>query len=144
MTQTDASTGPEAVFRAALAEGRILFQRNPETGAAVFYPRAVLPGGHDARPGARAEWVEASGHGTVHSTTVSRRRPEAGGDRNIALIELAEGARLISSVTGIAPESVRIGMKVRARIDREGDEPVLRFEPDPELGPNPEAAETGA
>ena len=138
MTKTDARRGPEALFRDALAEGRILLQRNPETGAAVFYPRAILPGSHEAQPGARAEWIEASGRGTVHSTTVSRRRPEAGGDRNIALIELAEGVRLISSVTGIAPEAVRIGMKVRAWIDRADEEPVLRFAPDPD------AAETGA
>ncbi|MCC5987041.1 MAG: OB-fold domain-containing protein [Pararhodobacter sp.] len=132
MAQGDDTHGPEAIFRAALAKGRILLQRNPENGAVVFYPRAVLPGTHGARAGARAEWITASGRGTVHSTTVSHRRPEAGGDRNIALVDLVEGARLMSSVVGIAPEAVRIGMAVRARIDLSGDEPVLLFEPEVE------------
>ena len=62
-----------------------------------------------------------------------RERPENGGDRNIALIDLAEGVRLMSRVEGVPPGQVKIGMKVKARImpgdgGRDGS-PLLVFDP---------------
>ena len=75
--------------------------------------------------------MEASGTGTVYATTVVRQRPEKGGSYNVALIDLAEGPRLMSTVMGVEPEAVRIGMPVRARIDTTGEEPLLVFEPSP-------------
>jgi uncharacterized OB-fold protein len=45
-----------------------------------------------------------------------RRKPEAGGDYNVALIDLDEGVRMMSRVDGIPPEEVRIGMQVRAKV----------------------------
>jgi uncharacterized OB-fold protein len=117
--------GPEAVFRAHLAEGRFMIQRSASTGAHVFYPRLVAPGTGEAD----LEWVEASGEGTVYATTVNRRRPEKGGDFNVALIDLAEGPRMMSRVVGIDPEAVAIGMKVRAKIDELNGAPAVLFEP---------------
>lgn len=112
------TTGPDQHHKAGLLEGRLLLQRDPATGNAFFYPRVVLPGAAGALA---PDWFEAHGTGTVYSTTVSRRRPEQGGNRNIAVIELAEGPRLLSQVVGIAPEQVRIGMAVCARCtDRHG------------------------
>ena len=70
----------------------------------------------------------ASGLGTVYSVTVVRQRPPAK-DYNIALIDLAEGPRLMSRVEGLPPEAVKIGMAVKARIIREDDRPLLIFEP---------------
>jgi hypothetical protein len=75
------------------------------------------------------EWVEASGRGTVYSTTVVRQKPPTP-SYNVALIDLAEGPRMMSRVEGIAPEDVRIGMPVKARIVREGEQPVVIFEPE--------------
>jgi uncharacterized OB-fold protein len=72
------------------------------------------------------EWVEASGAGTVHSTTTVRARE---GDYNVSLIDLAEGCRLMSRVEGVAPEAVAIGMAVRAGITAD-PEPVLVFRPE--------------
>lgn len=120
------ATGPDQHHKAALAEGRLLLQRDPATGDAFFYPRAVLPG---CAEGPAPDWFEARGTGTVYSTTVSRRRPEQGGNRNIAVIALSEGPRVLSQVIGIAPEEVRIGMDVRARIDMVNDQPILFFTP---------------
>jgi hypothetical protein len=117
--------GPEAVHRAYLAEGRFMIQRSASTGEYVFYPRIVAP-----RTGAAdLEWVEASGEGTVYATTVNRRSPEKGGSFNVALIDLAEGPRMMSRVVGVAPEAVTIGMKVRARIDDLNGAPAVLFEP---------------
>ena len=117
--------GPEAIFRGHLAQGRFMIQRSVSTGAHVFYPRVVAPGTGEAD----LEWVEASGEGTVYATTVNRHRPEKGGDFNVALIELAEGPRMMSRVVGIAPEAVTIGMKVRAKIDALNGAPAVLFEP---------------
>jgi uncharacterized OB-fold protein len=117
--------GPEAIFRAHLAEGRFMIQRSASTGLHVFYPRVVMPCSGEAD----LEWVEASGDGTVYATTLTRRRAELGGDYNIALIDLAEGPRMMSRVVGITPEEVTIGMKVKAKIDEHNGAPAVLFEP---------------
>ena len=117
--------GPEAIFRAHLAEGRFMIQRSTSTGIHVFYPRVMMPCSGEAD----LEWVEASGEGTVYATTVTRRRPEKGGDYNVALIDLAEGPRMMARVTGIDPEAVTIGLKVRAKIDELNGAPAVLFEP---------------
>lgn len=118
-------THPDVEFDAFLREGRFMIQRSRGTGEAVFYPRALAPG-----TGARdLEWVEASGRGVVYSTTVVRKRPPTP-SYNVALIDLAEGPRLMSRVEGIDAEAVTIGMAVRARIIEEEGAPVLVFEPE--------------
>ncbi len=115
---------PEAEWRAFLAEGRFMIQRSRSTGGHVFYPRVMEPG-----TGAEdLEWVEASGEGTVHAVTVVRKKDPAD-SYNVVLVDLAEGARLMSRVDGIPVDDVRIGMSVRARIINEGDKPLLVFVP---------------
>ncbi len=116
--------GPEAIFRAHLAEGRFMIQRSASTGAHVFYPRLVAPGTGEAD----LEWVEASGEGTVYATTVNRRRPEKGGDFNVALIDLAEGPRMNASVD--APnEDLEVGMALKVAFDTVDDVAVPIFRP---------------
>ncbi|MEU6657818.1 MaoC family dehydratase N-terminal domain-containing protein [Streptomyces sp. NPDC046821] len=62
------------------------------------------------------EWdtVEASGHGHVHSFVVNHhpRHPAFEFPLVVALVELAEGTRLITNLAGIAPEDVEIDMPV--------------------------------
>ncbi len=117
--------GPEARFQEYLKEGRFMIQRSASTGKHVFYPRVLAPGSGEAD----LEWVEASGEGTVYATTVTRRRPEKGGDYNVALIDLAEGPRMMSRVVGVEPDKVKIGMKVRAKIEELNGAPAVVFEP---------------
>jgi uncharacterized OB-fold protein len=115
---------PDADFQRFLSEGRFMIQRSRASGQYVFYPRTVAPG-----TGARdLEWVEASGQGTVYSTTVVRKKPPEP-SYNVALIDLAEGPRMMSRVEGIAPDAVGIGMAVRAKIVDQDGEPVVVFEP---------------
>ncbi len=52
----------------------------------------------------------------MYSTTTVRRKPEAGGDYDVSLIDLAEGVRMMSRVEGVPPAEVKIGMRVRAKI----------------------------
>ena len=116
--------GPEAEFRGYLADGKFMIQRSKSTGKHVFYPRPFIPGSGETD----LEWVEAQGTGTVYSTTVNRRSPEKGGTFNVALIDLAEGVRMLSRVVGIAPEDIQIGMKVRARIEELNGAPAVVWE----------------
>lgn len=118
--------GPEAKFNAYLAEGKFMIQRSASSGKHVFYPRTVAPGTGEAD----LEWVEASGTGTVYATTVNRQRPEKGGDYNVALIDLAEGPRMMARVEGVAAANVVVGMKVKAKIGDLGGEPTVIFEPE--------------
>jgi uncharacterized protein len=115
---------PEQDFLAFLAAGRFMLQRSRETGRYIFYPRVAEPGTGCTE----LEWVEASGKGTVYSTTVIRQKPPTP-SYNLALIDLAEGPRMMSRVDGVAPEGVRIGMPVSARIIHENDTPMIVFEP---------------
>lgn len=114
---------PDADFRRFLAEGRFMIQRAPASGRHVFFPRVAEPG-----TGEPLEWVEASGLGVVYATTVVRKKPPEP-SYNVALIDLAEGPRLMSRVEGVEPESVAIGMAVQARIIEQEGEPVLVFAP---------------
>ena len=84
--------------------------------------------------GAALSWVIPSGRGTVYSTTIIRRKPEKGGDYNIAVVELAEGPRLMTRIENVAPEQVRIGMEVSARITGSGENALLVFVPAREVG----------
>jgi hypothetical protein len=116
-------SGPESQWRAALSEGRFLLQRGVRSGRAFFPPRLVEPGS-----GSEVEWFESSGGGAVHAVTViSPRPPEP--PRAVVLIDLDDGPRLMGRVDGIAPAEIEIGLRVRAIVIRDGDEPVLAFVP---------------
>ena len=121
---------PLGIYLGHLAEGRLAYQVSPDDGAPVFFPRVIAPGTGGADP----EWRVSAGRGTVHATTVVHRRGEP--PLNVALIDLDEGFRMMSRVEGIAPEAVRIGLRVRVEIRAgEGDMPHLPvFLPEDEGG----------
>ena len=120
-----APQGAEAQYRQALDQGRFLIQRCAGCESAVFYPRMICP-----HCGAGAlDWVAPDGRGTVYATTVVRRKPEAGGDYNVALVDLQEGVRMMSRVEGVAPEAVRIGMAVRAQVAQQDGRGLVVFVP---------------
>jgi uncharacterized OB-fold protein len=109
--------GAEVRYQAALNEGRFLIQRCNDCKKHVFYPRVVCP--HCAS--AALEWVAPKGTGSVYSTTTVRRKPDAGGDYDVSVIELDEGVRMMSRVEGLPPADVKIGMRVRSKvIDNKG------------------------
>lgn len=115
---------PESEYQRFLSDGRFMLQRSRSSGRHVFYPRVAEPvtGALDL------EWVEASGNGVVYAVTVISQRPPTP-NYNVALIDLEEGVRMMSRVESIAPEQVTIGMAVKARISRDGEQPVLVFDP---------------
>ena len=117
-------SGPEAIWRAALAEGRFLLQKSASDGSHVFPPRTMSPGtGTDD-----LVWVEAAGGGSVYSVTVISPKPPLE-PYNVVLVDLDEGPRVMSRVEGIPAQAVKIGMRVQARIGQEAGEPILLFDP---------------
>jgi len=107
-----AALGPDGEYAAHLAEGRFMLQQCCQCERHVFFPRVLCP--HCG--GSQLQWTAASGGGTVYSATVVRRKPQHGGDYSVVLVDLDEGPRMMSRVEGLAPDAVRIGMRVRARI----------------------------
>src|ERR1019366_2412467 len=105
-------SGAEAHYRAALNEGRFLIQRCGACGKHVFHPRSICPHCWNEQ----LDWGEPKGTGTVYSTTTVRRKPEAGGDYDVSLIDLDEGVRMMSRVEGVLPAEVKIGMRVHAKV----------------------------
>lgn len=116
--------GPDAEFAAFLAAGRFMIQRSRSTGRYVFYPRVAVPGSGEVD----LEWVEASGEATVYSTTTVRNKPPAA-DYNVALVNLLEGPRMMTRIVDVAPETVYIGMRVRARVEAIDDTVTVVFAP---------------
>jgi uncharacterized protein len=111
--------GPDKIYSDALAKGEFTIQRCTACKAHVFYPRHLCP----ECGSARLDWVKASGRGTVYATTIVRQRPDAGGDKNLCVVELAEGPRLLSRIEGVPAADVTIGMAVMAEIAGSGEEP---------------------
>ena len=111
---------PLAVYQAHLENGELAYQWSPDAQKAVFYPRVICPfTGSD-----RLDWRVSAGLGTVYATTVTHPARE-GAPYNVALIDCDEGFRLMSRVEDIAPEAVKIGMRVKFRLRRPtGDEPA--------------------
>ncbi|MGE0766330.1 MAG: acetyl-CoA acetyltransferase [Hyphomicrobiaceae bacterium] len=121
----DPKAAPHKTYVAHLEKGELAYQWSPGAKRAVFFPRLVCPftGSTDL------EWRVASGLGTVYSTTTVHAVD--GGAYNVALIDCDEGFRLMSRVEGVAPDAVKIGMRVSFGVHRPGGdaEPVPVFVP---------------
>lgn len=100
-----------------------MLQRDPATGRAVFPPRLRAPG----HGGQLTDWQPVSGRGTIHAVTVQYPRPPAH-PRVIVLVDLEEGARLLSHMPDVEPENITIGRAVTARILADGDPPIVVFD----------------
>jgi uncharacterized protein len=122
--------GVLARHQAALNEGRFLIQRCTGCGQAVYFPRELCP--HCGHGG--LAWAEPAGTGTVYAVTTVRRKPDAGGDYNVTLVELDEGVRLMSRVEGVPSSDVRIGQRVRARVVQQAGQGLVVFDLAPTQG----------
>lgn len=122
--QSTVSRSPQKAYQALLGAGQFRIQKCAACGRHVFHPRLVCPHCGD---GSALHWIEPSGLGCVHSTTIVRRKQEDGGDYNVALIDLDEGVRMMSRVDGVEPSAIRIGQRVRAGIVEENGAAVVVF-----------------
>jgi uncharacterized OB-fold protein len=121
-----AAKSPNKVYLEHLERGELAYQFSPEAGKAVFFPRVLCP----FTGSSKLEWRVSKGLGTVYATTVVH--PGEGAPYNVALIDCDEGFRMMSRVEGIAPDKVRIGQRVRLRVQaKTGDEdPLPLFVPE--------------
>jgi uncharacterized OB-fold protein len=109
----DGDTRP---FWDAAKQHRLVLQRCLDCEKAIFYPRAVCP--HCMSD--RIVWFDATGRGTIYSFTVIHRAPAQFADGVpyvVALIDLAEGVRMMSNVVDCPPSDVRIGAEVEVVFD---------------------------
>ena len=115
-----------APYWAGIADGSLLIQRCTGCGHAQFYPRAMC-----VRCGADTEWEAASGDGAVHTFTVIRKNlaPPFNelGPYVVAMVELAEGPKMMSNVTHVDPDEVRVGLAVTCYAVRVRDDLGLPF-----------------
>lgn len=97
----------------ATRERRLLVQWCLDCERPIFYPREVCP----FCLGVRLEWREASGGGTVYAVTVEHRpqNPKMAerAPYAVALVDLDEGVRMLTSIVGTDPLAVRVGDRVR-------------------------------
>ena len=104
--------------------------RCSECAHAFFPPGPVCPGCASQE----IEWFDASGDATLYSYVI-HHRPLAewgtDGPRSVAIVELEEGPRLISSVVGCdqTPDELELDMALRAVFVPFDDITVLCFEP---------------
>ncbi|MCU4119102.1 Zn-ribbon domain-containing OB-fold protein [Variovorax sp. N23] len=122
------AVGPDAYYARSLAEGRWQVQRCNACHRPIFFPRTACT----ACGSTDYTWFTPSGHGLVHSTTVMRRPPTAGGDLHLCLVDLEEGFRMMSRVEGIEPGRVAIGDPVVAVLIEHAGAPLVVFHPNGE------------
>lgn len=107
---------PLARYQEHMARGELAFQVD-EDGKPLFYPRVVAPAGYRGT----LRWQVSRGLGTVYATTWIS--PKGAAAYNVALIDMDEGFRLMSRVEGMPAADVRIGQRVKVRIQAaEGDD----------------------
>ena len=117
-------------FWEATKARRLLLQWCRACDAPIHYPREMCP----KCLGSDLEWREASGRGEVYACSVMHRSGNPlMADRVpyvVALIELEEGARMLSNVVGTPPEEVEVGMPVKVAWEELSDGRALPlFEP---------------
>lgn len=104
--------GPEAQYQSALEKGQFQLQHCLSCSQAVFPPRVICT----QCGSAELEWRPVSGEGTIYSCTTVRMVPKGEAPYNVSLVDLDAGARMMSTIPDIPADTVRIGMRVRARV----------------------------
>jgi uncharacterized OB-fold protein len=113
---------PALVYRRHLESGKLGYQRCTDCSAAVFYPRVLCP----VCGSGALDWRESAGRGTVYATTAVHSRSRD--PRNVVLVDLDEGFRMMSRVEGVHAEDVKVGTRVRFEVRQaEEDGPVAVF-----------------
>jgi uncharacterized OB-fold protein len=111
-------------------DGKLLIQRCTECRRHVFYPRVACP--HCGAE--QLEWVQACGRGTVYSYTVVLSNAPSAFAADVpyvvAVIDLAEGVRMLSNLVQCDPAALRCDLPVEVCFERLNEEFTLpKFRP---------------
>ena len=118
-------------FWDGLREHKVKIQYSASADRYIFYPRILAPG----TLADDLEWREVSGAGTLYTFTVADRPtapPWADAlPQFLAIVELDEGPRLSTELVDADPDTLRVGMRVKAVFNDypEQDITLLRFAP---------------
>lgn len=100
-------------FWEATKSRRLLLQWCRSCDESIYYPRYACP----SCLGDDVEWREASGEGDVYTFNVmhSPGSPFMADQLPyvVALVDLAEGARILTNIVGCDPADVSVGMAVK-------------------------------
>src|SRR5215467_324530 len=112
------------------AAGELRIQRCVECGRAFFYPRPVCP--HCSST--LVEWFTASGDATLYSYVISHRPAPGFEDEApyaIAVVELAEGPRMMTNLIGVpnTPADLVLDMPLRVSFEQRGNVSIPLFAP---------------
>jgi uncharacterized OB-fold protein len=105
-------------FWDGVAEGKLLFQRCSSCGTLRHPPSPMCGECHSL------EWEPeaASGRGTVYTWIVSHHPTQPDDEpRIVALLELEEGVRFVSNLTGVDRDAVTNGMAVELCFETFGE-----------------------
>lgn len=99
-------------YWASCQRHELVIQRCRACGRFQFYPRGICS--HCCSED--LEWAKAAGKGQVYSYSVVHRPPSKAFAPDVpyvvAIVELAEGVRMMTNIVDCPPEAVRIGMPV--------------------------------
>ncbi len=110
--------------------GELRLQRCDDCQHHFLYPRIRCP----QCGSARTTWITASGKAKLYSYVINHM-PAPGWEAEvpyvIALVQLAEGPRLMSSLKGVPPDPARLvlDMPLRVGFEPRGNQKVPYFEP---------------
>jgi uncharacterized OB-fold protein len=100
-------------FWDAAREGVLLVMRCLACDRAYYYPRPFCP--RCGSPNVR--WEQASGDATLYTWSVVHQNDLPPFDQQVpyvaAVVELAEGPRMMTNVVGCDPAELRVGMPLR-------------------------------
>ena len=125
--ETSQAATPADIYRAALEEHRLTFQRCRECGHAWLPARADCPNCWSPDH----EWEEASGGATVVSWVKFHvafdARFKGRTPYNVALVDLDEGPRLITNIIGLPAGEDIIGKRVTLVFEQDVGRELPRF-----------------
>jgi uncharacterized OB-fold protein len=122
LPQPTAETAP---YWAAAKSGRLVIQRCPACARYQFYPRPFCT----ACLCDELEWVDASGRGQIYTYTICRIPANPAMAEKVpyamAVVDLAEGVRMLTQIVDSDLDQVRIGAPVQAVFEPISDDITL-------------------
>jgi uncharacterized protein len=122
----EADTQP---FWDAAREKKLLIKRCGGCGKNHFYPRPFCPHCWSADVG----WREASGRGTLYTYSIVHQNDLPPFNQRVpyvaAIVDLAEGPRVMTNLVDVEHDAIRVGMGVEATFQAISDDvtiPVFR------------------
>ncbi|QEZ43960.1 Zn-ribbon domain-containing OB-fold protein [Cupriavidus oxalaticus] len=114
---------PELAFFTALRSGAPKIQCCERCGKRFFIPRTHCP----VCRSSRYEWVSMTPAGTLYSYS---EIPSVSGNsgRNVVLVDMDDGFRMMSTVLMPGPGGLEIGMRLTALVDANTEPPRIVFE----------------